>query len=63
MREFKSCSTFSWTMFGSYSLINRVFGIVFNTDKMVGSEFEKGLVDLKKLVEKRFSKAHKLDSL
>jgi hypothetical protein len=42
----------SWTMFRSYPLVNRVFGGVFNMDKMVGGKFEKGLADLKKLVEK-----------
>jgi hypothetical protein len=42
----------SWSLSGAYPLINRVFGIVFNLDKMVGGEFEKGLSDLKRLVEK-----------
>jgi hypothetical protein len=42
----------SWSLSGAYPLINRVFGIVFKLDKMVGGEFEKGLSDLKRLAEK-----------
>jgi Polyketide cyclase / dehydrase and lipid transport len=45
-------SDVSWALSGAYPLINRVFGIVFNMDKMVGGEFEKGLADLKILAEK-----------
>jgi uncharacterized protein YndB with AHSA1/START domain len=42
----------SWTMTGPYPYLNRVLGTVFNMDKMIGSEFEKGLAELKVIAEK-----------
>jgi hypothetical protein len=42
----------TWTMTGHYSYVAKVMGVVFNMDKMVGGEFEKGLADLRTLVEK-----------
>jgi hypothetical protein len=33
------------------SYLNRVFGTIFNMDKMIGGAFEKGLADLKALAE------------
>jgi hypothetical protein len=41
-----------WTMSGHNHFIARAFGILFNIDKMVGSQFEKGLATLKALSEK-----------
>jgi carbon monoxide dehydrogenase subunit G len=41
----------SWTMSGPYPLLNRVFGTVFNMDKMIGGTFEQGLSDLKSKAE------------
>jgi hypothetical protein len=42
----------SWTMTGPYPYINRIFGTIFNMDKIVGGTFESGLADLKHLAEK-----------
>ena len=43
----------SWEMTGTYGLLHKIMGVVFNFDKMVGGEFEKGLADLKSQVEAR----------
>lgn len=42
----------SWTMSGPMGFVNKLFGLVFNMDTMVGGEFEKGLASLKALAEK-----------
>jgi hypothetical protein len=42
----------SWTMAGPYPYVNRVFGTIFNMDKMIGGTFENGLSDLRVLAEK-----------
>lgn len=42
----------NWAMFGAQPFMHRLFGIVFNMDKMVGKDFEKGLASLKALSEK-----------
>lgn len=42
----------SWTMAGPYPYINRVFGTIFNMDKMIGGTFATGLADLKARAEK-----------
>ncbi len=44
-------TTVTWTMSGPYPYVNRVFGTIFNMDKMIGGTFEKGLADLKALAE------------
>jgi hypothetical protein len=36
----------SWSMSGKYNFIMKVMGIFMNCDKMIGSQFEKGLADL-----------------
>jgi uncharacterized protein YndB with AHSA1/START domain len=41
----------SWAMSGTYAFTHKLFGLVFNSDKMVGGEFEKGLASLKTLAE------------
>jgi uncharacterized protein YndB with AHSA1/START domain len=40
-----------WTMLGEKNLISKAFGLVMNMDKMIGSDFEKGLADLKRVSE------------
>jgi hypothetical protein len=45
-------TTLTWAIFGPSPFSSKVFSIFMNFDKMIGSEFEKGLVDLKTLVEK-----------
>jgi uncharacterized protein YndB with AHSA1/START domain len=42
----------SWTMAGPYPYINRIFGTIFNMDKIIGGTFASGLSDLKTLAEK-----------
>ena len=42
----------SWTMTGRSNLISKVMGVVFNMDRMVGGQFEKGLVTLKAMAER-----------
>jgi hypothetical protein len=41
----------TWEMTGTYGFVHKTMGVIFNFDKMVGGEFEKGLVALKKQVE------------
>jgi carbon monoxide dehydrogenase subunit G len=42
----------TWAMEGKSSFMSKLVGILINTDKMVGAQFEKGLADLKALAEK-----------
>jgi carbon monoxide dehydrogenase subunit G len=42
----------SWTMTGHYPYVNRIFGAIFNMDKIIGGTFESGLADLKRMAEK-----------
>jgi polyketide cyclase/dehydrase/lipid transport protein len=41
----------TWSMFGKNDFIGKVFSLFINCDKMVGSEFEKGLASMKAIVE------------
>jgi hypothetical protein len=41
----------SWTMTGPYRFLNRLFGAIFNMDKIIGGTFESGLADLKRISE------------
>ncbi|HEX7027233.1 MAG TPA: SRPBCC family protein [Gammaproteobacteria bacterium] len=41
----------TWAMHGHAPFISKVVCLFFNMDKMVGGDFEKGLADLKSLVE------------
>jgi hypothetical protein len=40
-----------WEMTGTYGFLHKTMGVVFNFDKMVGAEFEKGLAALKSQAE------------
>jgi hypothetical protein len=42
----------SWAMSGEYNFITKVVGLLFNMDRMIGGEFDKGLADLKAMAEK-----------
>lgn len=42
-----------WSVSGKNSFLGRMFCVFVNMDKMVGSQFEKGLATLKGLVEKK----------
>jgi hypothetical protein len=41
----------TWAMTGTYGFVQKLFGLVFDSDKMVGGEFARGLASLKNLVE------------
>jgi hypothetical protein len=45
-------TTVTWRMSGTNKLFNKIFGLFFNLDKMVGRDFEKGLAQLKEIVER-----------
>lgn len=42
----------TWTMTGKNTFFFKAFGLFVDCDKMIGNDFEKGLADLKSLVEK-----------
>jgi uncharacterized protein YndB with AHSA1/START domain len=42
----------TWAIFGPSPFVSKVFSVFMNFDKMIGSEFEKGLTQLKALAEK-----------
>jgi hypothetical protein len=46
-----SKTTVTWTMTGKNNFIGKAFGLVVNCDKMIGCQFEKGLADMKTMVE------------
>jgi uncharacterized protein YndB with AHSA1/START domain len=48
-----SSTEVTWEMTGTYGLLHKTMGVIFNFDKMVGGEFEKGLADLKSQAEAR----------
>lgn len=44
-------TTVTWTMSGTNDFIGKAFNLVFDCDKMVGGQFEKGLENLRGIVE------------
>jgi Polyketide cyclase / dehydrase and lipid transport len=44
-------TTVTWSMSGTNNFMAKVMSLVMNCDKMVGGQFEKGLADLKAVVE------------
>jgi uncharacterized protein YndB with AHSA1/START domain len=46
-----SMTKVAWVMTGRNAYLNKVMGTLFNMDRMVGKEFEKGLMNLKTLAE------------
>jgi hypothetical protein len=42
-----------WTMTGENNFLSKAFGLFMNMDKMIGSDFEKGLAAMKQVAEKR----------
>lgn len=46
-----SQTTVSWSMFGKCNFMSKAFGLFMNMDKMIGGDFEKGLVCLKSVAE------------
>jgi hypothetical protein len=47
-----SMTNVTWVMHGPAPLMSRVMQVFMNLDKMIGNDFEAGLVNLKRLVEK-----------
>jgi hypothetical protein len=47
-----SATHVTWTMSGKNNFINKAMNLVFNINTMVGGQFEKGLSNLKAIVEK-----------
>jgi hypothetical protein len=45
-----------WSMFGRKNFLSKAFCLFINMDKMVGGEFEKGLANMKSVVEARPNK-------
>ena len=43
----------TWAMTGKKNFMSKAFGLVMNMDKLVGADFEKGLNNLKEIVEKK----------
>lgn len=43
----------TWTMEGKNNFVGKAIGLFMDCDKMVGGQFEKGLKDMKALVEKK----------
>ncbi len=41
----------TWSMYGKNSFLGKAINLIMNCDKMVGGQFEKGLKDLKQIVE------------
>ena len=41
----------TWSMTGRNGLMGKAFGLIVNCDKMLGTQFEKGLASMKSLVE------------
>ena len=40
-----------WAMFGPSPFISKLMGLVFNMDKLIGNDFEKGLANLRSVLE------------
>ncbi len=43
---------FTWAMYGPNNFLSKAMGLFFNMDKMVGAQFEQGLVALKAVAER-----------
>ena len=41
----------TWAMFGPSPFVSRLMGLVFNLDRMIGRDFEKGLANLRAVLE------------
>ncbi len=46
---------FTWAMFGESTFMSKAMGLIVNMDKMIGSQFEEGLANLKRLAEAEVS--------
>jgi hypothetical protein len=43
----------TWAMFGKNNFFSKIINLIMNCDKMVGSQFEKGLAGIKNIAESR----------
>ena len=41
----------TWSMFGKNNFVSKAMGLIMNCDKMVGGDFERGLVNMKSIME------------
>jgi hypothetical protein len=44
-------TTVTWSMYGKNNFMGKTIGLIMSCEKMVGSQFEKGLAALKSVVE------------
>jgi hypothetical protein len=44
-------TTVTWTMSGTKNFMSKAFGLFMSMDKMIGGDFEKGLAQMKSVVE------------
>jgi len=51
--EGSSTTRVTWTMTGRNAFLNKLMGTIFNMDRMVGGEFDKGLANLKSIAERQ----------
>ena len=45
-------TTVTWAMYGPAKFVSKLMGVFFNMDKMIGTDFEAGLANLKSIAEK-----------
>ena len=45
-------TTVTWAMYGPANIVSKLMGVFFNMDKMIGTDFEAGLANLKSIAEK-----------
>lgn len=43
----------TWSMYGQNNFLAKAIGLIMNCEKMVGSQFDQGLANLKSVVEKK----------
>jgi uncharacterized protein YndB with AHSA1/START domain len=47
-----NATTVTWAMYGPANFMSKLMGVFFNMDRMIGADFEAGLVNLKTIAEK-----------
>ncbi len=45
-------TTVTWAMYGPANFVSKLMGVFFNMDRMIGTDFEAGLADLKSITER-----------
>ena len=50
--QIEDITTVTWSMTGQNSYLSKIFNLFMDMDKMVGSQFEEGLMNLKTIAEK-----------